>query len=83
VPVLVCLEEEAQGCLTQEQSSSSRTCCMSQEEGVCQQQHSMQITTSCPSLVWIRRTTSLIESHAQPHQAVPKPGCLNSTHVQV
>jgi hypothetical protein len=36
--------------LTQEQSSSSRIC-MSQGEGVCKQQHSMQITTPCPSLV--------------------------------
>jgi hypothetical protein len=57
--------------LTQEQSmSSSSRICMSQGEGVCKQQHSMQITTPCPSLVWIRGTASLIGSHPR-----TPPGC--------
>jgi hypothetical protein len=71
VSVAVCLEEDRGSgrFLTQEQSSSSRIC-VSQGEGVCKQQHSMQITTPCLSLVWIRGTASLTGSHPQ-----TPPGC--------
>jgi hypothetical protein len=60
--------------LTQEQSSSSKIW-VSQGEGVCKQQHSMQITTG-PG-----EQPPLLGATPEPHKAVAEPRCLNFTHV--
>jgi hypothetical protein len=69
--------------LTQEQNSSSRSC-VSQGEGVCKQQHSMQITTPCPPLVGIRgNSLPYWEPPPNPTRPCGEPRCLKSTHVLV
>jgi hypothetical protein len=71
VPASVCLEEEALGLLSpRTRAAADRMICVSQgAKGVCKQQHSMQITTPCPSLVSIRGTASLLWSPPpKPHQ---------------
>jgi hypothetical protein len=63
VPVSVCLEEEALGLLSPGSRAGAATlACLREnvQEGVCKQQHRMQITRPCPSLVWIRGIASLL-----------------------